>query len=58
MNQIPRIKELYVKNVVPALEKELGLKNVNELPKLEKNRAAYSINLSKLSFARYMNTKT
>jgi large subunit ribosomal protein L5 len=36
MNQIPRIKELYVKNVVPALEKELGLKNVNELPKLEK----------------------
>ena len=36
MNQIPRIKELYVKNVVPALEKELGLKNVNELPKLTK----------------------
>ena len=36
MNQIPRIKELYVKNVVPALEKELGLKNVNELPKLKK----------------------
>ena len=36
MNQIPRIKELYVKNVVPALEKELGLKNVNEIPKLTK----------------------
>ena len=36
MNQIPRIKELYLKNVVPELEKELGLKNVNEIPKLTK----------------------
>jgi large subunit ribosomal protein L5 len=26
MNQVPRLKEFYVKNVIPALEKEFGLK--------------------------------
>lgn len=31
-----RVKERYVKNVVPALEKEFGYKNINEVPKLEK----------------------
>jgi large subunit ribosomal protein L5 len=36
MNQIPRIKELYLKNVVPALEKEIGFKNPNQVPKLVK----------------------
>lgn len=36
MNQIPRLKELYVKNVIPALEKEFGFKNANEVPKVSK----------------------
>lgn len=31
-----RLKEKYVKEVVPALEKEYGYKNINEVPKLEK----------------------
>ena len=31
-----RLKELYVKQVVPALVKEYGYKNINEVPKLEK----------------------
>ncbi len=31
-----RLKEKYVKEVVPALIKEHGYKNVNEVPKLEK----------------------
>ena len=31
-----RVKERYIKNVVPALEKEFGYKNINEVPKLEK----------------------
>ncbi|MFA6914686.1 MAG: 50S ribosomal protein L5 [Endomicrobiia bacterium] len=36
MNQVPRLKEIYVKNVIPALEKEFGFKNANEVPKLTK----------------------
>ncbi len=36
MNQVPRLKELYVRNVIPALEKEFGFKNANEVPKLSK----------------------
>lgn len=36
MNQVPRLKEFYVKNVIPALEKEFGFKNANEVPKLTK----------------------
>ena len=36
MNQVPRLKELYVKNVIPALEKEFGFKNANEVPKVSK----------------------
>lgn len=31
-----RVKELYVKNVVPALIKQFGYKNVNQVPKLVK----------------------
>ena len=29
-----RVKELYVKSVVPALVKQFGYKNVNQVPKL------------------------
>ena len=36
MNQVPRLKEIYLKNVVPALKKEFGFKNVNEVPKITK----------------------
>ncbi len=36
MNQVPRMKEIYLKNVVPVLEKEFGFKNINEVPKLSK----------------------
>ena len=31
-----RIQEYYKKEVIPALEKELGYKNINEVPKIEK----------------------
>lgn len=31
-----RLKEKYLKEVVPALQKEFGYKNINEVPKLEK----------------------
>jgi len=30
------MKEIYLKNVVPVLEKEFGFKNINEVPKLTK----------------------
>lgn len=33
---VARLKQLYIKEFAPALIKELGLKNVNEAPKLEK----------------------
>jgi large subunit ribosomal protein L5 len=36
MNQVPRMKEVFLKNVVPALEKEFGFKNINQVPKLTK----------------------
>ncbi len=32
----PRLKELYVKDVVPALQKEFGYKNIMQVPKVEK----------------------
>ena len=32
----PRMLEMYNKTIVPALKKELGFKNVNQVPKLEK----------------------
>ena len=32
----PRLREKYVKELVPALEKELGVQNVNQVPKLTK----------------------
>ena len=32
----PRLKELYQKEIVKKLEKELKLENVNQVPKLEK----------------------
>lgn len=33
---MPRLKETYKTKVVPALEKELGIKNINEVPRLLK----------------------
>ena len=33
---IPRLKEMYNTEIVPKLEKELGLGNVNQVPRLEK----------------------
>lgn len=33
---MPRLKELYREQVVPTLQKELGYKNVMEVPRLEK----------------------
>ncbi len=33
---MPRLKELYQEQVVPALSKELGYKNVMQVPRLEK----------------------
>ncbi|MEG1397849.1 MAG: 50S ribosomal protein L5 [Raoultibacter sp.] len=33
---MPRLKEKYVNEIVPALEKELGLTNINKAPRLEK----------------------
>lgn len=35
-NKQPRLKELYLKKVVPALQEKFGYKNVNEIPKIEK----------------------
>ena len=32
----PRLKELYNKELKAKLQKELGLKNINQVPKLEK----------------------
>ncbi len=32
----PRLKEKYLKEIVPALEKELEIKNINCVPKLQK----------------------
>lgn len=36
MADMPRLKEKYKKEVVPALEKELGVANINQVPRLEK----------------------
>ena len=32
----PRLKEKYTSEIVPALEKELGITNINQVPRLEK----------------------
>ena len=32
----PRLKEQYTTEIVPKLEQELGIKNINEVPRLEK----------------------
>ncbi len=32
----PRLREKYAKELIPALEKELGVENINQVPKLEK----------------------
>ena len=32
----PRLKEKYVTEIVPKLESELGIQNINQVPKLEK----------------------
>jgi large subunit ribosomal protein L5 len=34
--QMPRVREHYIKNVIPALMKSQGYKNVNQVPKVEK----------------------
>ena len=34
--ELNRLHEHYLKNVIPALQKELGYKNVNAVPKIEK----------------------
>ena len=39
-----RLKDKYLQEVVPALVKEFGYKNVNEVPKIEKIVALESIN--------------
>ena len=36
MKEIPVLKELYLKQVVPALMKELDCKNIHVVPKIEK----------------------
>ncbi|MEG0375557.1 MAG: 50S ribosomal protein L5 [Raoultibacter sp.] len=33
---MPRLKEMYKTEIVPALEKELGVDNVNKVPRLDK----------------------
>ena len=33
---MPRLKDKYASEVVPALEKKFGYKNINEVPKLDK----------------------
>lgn len=33
---LPRLKERYLKEIVPALEKELEVQNINQVPRLEK----------------------
>ena len=33
---IPRLKELYVSDIEQKLQKELGLKNINQVPRLTK----------------------
>lgn len=33
---IPRLKEKYVKEIVPALQEQLDLSNINKVPRLEK----------------------
>ena len=36
MSNLPVLKDVYLKQVVPALMKELGCKNVHVVPKIEK----------------------
>lgn len=36
MNNKPRLQNMYNDEIIPALQKEIGYKNVNEVPKLEK----------------------
>ena len=36
MKYIPRLKEKYIKEIVPKLQKELGLKSVMQVPKIQK----------------------
>ncbi|MBQ3293602.1 50S ribosomal protein L5, partial [Candidatus Saccharibacteria bacterium] len=33
---IPRLKTLYTEEIEKSLQKELGLKNINQVPKLDK----------------------
>jgi len=36
MKYIPRLKEKYIKEIVPKLQKELGLKSVMQVPRIKK----------------------
>ena len=36
MSNLPVLKEVYLKQIVPALMKELDYKNVHVVPKIEK----------------------
>lgn len=36
MADMPRLKEKYLKEIKPSLQKELGIKNVNDIPRLKK----------------------
>ena len=38
---IPRLKELYFKEIQPSLKNEFGFKNLNMGPKIEKNSYKY-----------------
>lgn len=44
---IPRLKKLYIENVVPNLMKRFDYKNVNQVPKLEKVVINMSVNEAK-----------
>ncbi len=44
---VPRLKELYLKNVVPQLIKKFKYKNIHQVPKLEKVVINMSVNEAK-----------
>jgi len=46
-NYVPRLKELYLKNVVPQLIKKFKYKNIHQVPKLEKVVVNMSVNDAK-----------
>ena len=46
---IPELKKIYTDEVVPALQKSLGLKNVHQVPKVDKVvlNSAFGVELDK-----------